>query len=343
MRHFRIVRPIATVFAVVVILAFSNVDAFAGWRAVGNVTKISEQKKNGVVLDTSSGAKVSVEFFDANTIRVRVAPNGVFERGPEYAIDPSHNRAEQSVTVEKTATSIIVRGPDGTNAIIQMTPFSVKIVDPNGETIVQDDTKHETLFDPETGEIQTTKLRRSEVETYYGFGEKAFAEMSRDGKYIVNWNTDTFSYPIGTDPIYESIPFFYALSHGKAYGLFFNNTYRTYFDMGKTSPERYTFGSAGGELDYFVFTGGADHSPKNVMSAYADLTGKTPLPPIWALGNQQSRWSYFPESPCPRDRCWLSKEQDPGGRDLPRYRLHGRLSGLHLGQETVSGSEKDGR
>ena len=24
--------------------------------------------------------------------------------------------------------------------------------------------------------------------------------------------------------------------------------------------------------------------------------GKTPLPPIWALGNQQSRWSYFPES-----------------------------------------------
>lgn len=296
MRHFRIVRPIAAVVAVLVILGFSNVDAFAGWHAVGNVTKISEQKKNGVVLETSSTARVSVVFFDANTIRVRVAPNGVFERGPDYAFDPSHLRTEPTVTVEKTSTSIIVKGPDGTMAIIQMTPFSVKIVDPNGETVVQDDKKHETMFDPETGEIQTTKLRRSEVETYYGFGEKAFAEMSRDGKYIVNWNTDTFSYPIGTDPIYESIPFFYALSHGKSYGLFFNNTYRTYFDMGKTSPERYTFGSAGGELDYFVFTGGAEHSPKNVMASYADLTGKTPLPPIWALGNQQSRWSYYPES-----------------------------------------------
>ena len=65
--------------------------------------------------------------------------------------------------------------------------------------------------DDETGEIKATKMRRSEVETYYGFGEKAFIEMSRNGKYIVNWNTDTFGYPVGTDPIYESIPFFYAL------------------------------------------------------------------------------------------------------------------------------------
>ena len=119
--------------------------------------------------------------------------------------------------------------------------------------------------------------------------------MSRNGKYIVNWNTDTFAYPIGTDPIYESIPFFYALYDGKAYGLFFNNTFRTYFDMGKTSPERYTFGADGGELDYFVFTGGKENSPKKVLEDYANLTGKTPLPPIWALGNQQSRWSYFPE------------------------------------------------
>ena len=120
--------------------------------------------------------------------------------------------------------------------------------------------------------------------------------MSRDGKFIVNWNTDTFSYPIGTDPIYESIPFFYALHDGQAYGVFFNNTYRTWFDMGKTSPDRYSFGADGGELDYFVLTGGSERSPKNVLTDYAELTGKTPLPPIWALGNQQSRWSYYPES-----------------------------------------------
>ena len=87
-----------------------------------------------------------------------------------------------------------------------------------------------------------------------------------------------------------------ALYDGRAYGLFFNNTYRTWFDMGKTSPDRYSFGADGGELDYFVFTGGKERSPKNILADYSKLTGRTPLPPIWALGNQQSRWSYFPES-----------------------------------------------
>ena len=169
------------------------------------------------------------------------------------------------------------------------------ILDSDGQAILQDDTTRPIMFDRVSGELQTTKLRRSEVETYYGFGEKAFVEMSRNGKHVVNWNTDTFAYPVGTDPIYQSIPFFYGLHNGKAYGLFFNNTFRTYFDMGKTSPRRYVFGAAGGELDYFVFSGGKDRSPKKVLADYASLTGKTPLPPIWALGNQQSRWSYFPE------------------------------------------------
>ena len=195
----------------------------------------------------------------------------------------------------QTAKEIVLTNGFGAKIVIEKMPFAVKIFDEKGKLIVQDDAKHPTVFDKATGEIRTTKLRRSEVETYYGFGEKAFIEMSRNGKYIVNWNTDTFAYPIGTDPIYESIPFFYALYDGKAYGLYFNNTFRTYFDMGKTSPERYSFGADGGELDYFVFTGGKENSPKKVLEDYADLTGKTPLPPIWALGNQQSRWSYFPE------------------------------------------------
>jgi alpha-glucosidase len=114
------------------------------------------------------------------------------------------------------------------------------------------------------------------------------------------WNTDTYGYPRGLDPIYQSIGFFVALrreqNKGNAYGLFLDNTTRTYFDMGKTDPERYTFGVASGELNYYVFTGGKERSPKNILRDYTGLTGRTPLPPLWALGNQQSRWSYTPEA-----------------------------------------------
>jgi len=220
---------------------------------VGSVTAVAPSKTNGAIFTTTSRAKILVEFFDLNVIRVRVASSGEFERNFSYAIDYSHDRKTPAVKIAQTGTQIILTNYYGARAVIQKSPFSIQVFDERGNVVVQDDPKRPTTFDLATGEIQTTKLRRSEVETYYGFGEKAFAEMSRDGKFIVNWNTDTFSYPIGTDPIYESIPFFYALHDGRAYGIFFNNTFRTWFDMGKTSPERYSFGADGGELDYFVF------------------------------------------------------------------------------------------
>ncbi|HBF77876.1 MAG TPA: alpha-glucosidase, partial [Clostridiaceae bacterium] len=34
---------------------------------------------------------------------------------------------------------------------------------------------------------------------------------------------------------------------------------------------------------------------KDVIENYSYLTGRTPLPPMWALGYHQSRWSYSPD------------------------------------------------
>ena len=280
-------------FCALFVLSFPVV---AAWRAVGNVTRVTRPKPNRVVIDTSSRAKVSIEFFDINVVRIRIAPTGIFERDFSYAIDYSRDRHTPTVKFIQTAREAILKNPQGAAVTIGKTPFSIRITDETGVVVIEDDPQHPTLFDKTTGEIRTSKLRRSEVETYYGFGEKAFHGMSRDGQFIVNWNTDTFAYKIGTDPIYQSIPFFYSLYDGKTYGIYFNNTFRTWFDMGKTSPERYSFGADGGELDYFVFIGGRERSPKRVLRDYSNLTGTAPLPPIWALGYQQSRWSYFPES-----------------------------------------------
>lgn len=280
----------------VLFIFFLCSSVFAAWETVGRVTRVTNSKANGVILDTSSKAKVLVEFYGSNVVRIKVAPSGKFEGEYSYAIDPAAKFADAKITVSQTASAITLTKTDGTKVVIQKAAFSVSVTDDKGNTVIQNDTSDPTAFNLATGEIKTTMMRRSEVETYYGFGEKAFAEMSRNGKFIVNWNTDTFSYPIGTDPIYQSIPFFTALYDGRAYGLFFNNTFRTWFDMGARSPGKYSFGADGGELDYFVFTGSKDKSPKEVLADYATLTGKTPLPPIWALGNQQSRWSYFPES-----------------------------------------------
>lgn len=278
-----------------IVILFLGFSVQAEWKSIGNVVRIAEQKSNYVVLQMTSRAKVRVEFFDTNVVRVRIAPKGIFERDFSYAIDYSQERKTPLGKVSQTAREVVLTNAFGAKVVIGKTPLTIDVFDETGANVVGDDKNRPMMFDDKTGEVQTTKRRKSEVETYYGFGEKAFAEMSRNGKYIVNWNSDTFAYPVGLDPIYQSIPFFYALSQGKSYGIFFNNTFRSYFDMGKTSPDRYVFGADGGEMDYFVFTGGRERSPKKVLEDYAKLTGKTNLPPIWALGNQQSRWSYFPE------------------------------------------------
>src|SRR4030095_11860390 len=57
--------------------------------------------------------------------------------------------------------------------------------------------------------------------------------------------------------------------------------------------ERIWFGAEGGEMNYYFFYG---PSVKKVLGRYADLTGHMPLPPVWALGNQQSRYSYYPDT-----------------------------------------------
>ena len=284
-----------TFLFVFLIFLLSALTVKAEWKTFGNVERIVETETNGVVLETSSRARIEILFFDQTTVRVRVAPGGMFEKNTSYAIQ-SADRKTPPVNVLQQTDEIVLVNDLGTKVSIKKSPLTITIYNAKGEIVCADDAKYPAMFNDETGEVKATKIRRSEVETYYGFGEKAFAGMSRNGQYIVNWNTDTFAYPVGLDPIYQSIPFFYALHNGKSYGLFFNNTFRSYFDMGKTSPERYSFGANGGELDYFVFTGGKDETPKQVLEDYADLTGKTPLPPLWALGNQQSRWSYFPEA-----------------------------------------------
>ena len=95
------------------------------------------------------------------------------------------------------------------------------------------------------------------------------------------------------DPLYKTIPFFIGLRKNAAYGVFFDNTYRSSFDFGKESQNYFSFGAEGGELNYY-FIAGPD--PKKIVEQFTALVGRTPLPPLWSLGYQQCRYSYYPEA-----------------------------------------------
>jgi alpha-glucosidase len=129
-------------------------------------------------------------------------------------------------------------------------------------------------------------------EHYFGLGDKA-GPLDRRNEAFTLWNTDAYRFQESTDPLYKSIPYFMTYRAGHAAGVLLDNTWRTSFDFGKEKGDEYSFGSVAGPLDYYVFYG---PSPKQVVETYAWLTGTPPLPPLWSLGFQQSRYSYMTQA-----------------------------------------------
>jgi alpha-glucosidase len=126
-------------------------------------------------------------------------------------------------------------------------------------------------------------------EHYFGCGERT-GELDKTGSRQIFWNVDP---PPGhtalQNNLYASIPFTLVLAAGRAWGFFLDSTTRVEFDLAHDDPQRAWFGAGTGDLVYYVFCG---PTPADVLERYTELTGRTPLPPIWALGNGQSRFSY---------------------------------------------------
>ena len=129
-------------------------------------------------------------------------------------------------------------------------------------------------------------------EHYFGLGDKA-GPLDRRNQAFTLWNTDAYRFQESTDPLYKSIPYFMAYRAGRATGVLLDNTWRSSFDFGKESSDAYSFGASAGPIDYYVFYGPA---PRQVVETYAWLTGTPPLPPLWSLGYQQSRYSYMTQA-----------------------------------------------
>ena len=124
---------------------------------------------------------------------------------------------------------------------------------------------------------------------FYGLGERT-GPLNKKSYHYVNWNTDNPS-PHGEtfDRLYKSIPFLISIKDKTAFGIFFDNHFKTYFDMGRDNKDYYYFAADDGNLDYYFIYG---PEVKKVVEGYTKLTGTVPLPQLWSLGYQQCRWSY---------------------------------------------------
>ncbi len=260
----------------------------AGWRHLGDAGRV-ERQPDGVVV-ASGSARLRVSVHADGVFRVQLAPEGRFDGDASWAVVQASTPPPIAIADGRDAVRI---DAGQTVAVIHKRPLRVEFTDRQGRALLADaadlpmawmPTKHGTR-------VRTWKAMPAD-EHYYGLGDKA-GPLDRRGRAFAMWNVDAYAWQGYSDPLYKSIPFFIGLRAGTAYGVFFDNTHRSSFDFGKESDDHFSFGAEGGALDYYFIAG---PQPAKVIERYTALTGRTPLPPMWALGFQQSRYSYNPEA-----------------------------------------------
>ncbi|MCB2199108.1 glycoside hydrolase family 31 protein [bacterium] len=129
-------------------------------------------------------------------------------------------------------------------------------------------------------------------ERIYGFGESS-GPILKNGRSFTMWNTDVLAegaFAVEQDPLYQSFPIYLSVREGTVSGFFLNNSYRSHFDIGASTPGRLAMSIDGGALDYYLFYGPL---MPDVVEQLTMVTGRASMPPLWALGYHQCRWSYM--------------------------------------------------
>ncbi|MEJ5352046.1 MAG: glycoside hydrolase family 31 protein [Melioribacteraceae bacterium] len=271
---------------IILLFFFLNISiAFAEFEFAGYV-KNYKTYSNRIEFELSN-AKFNLYVIDNNILRFRFTNQEKFSSAPSYAVNFAvPEKSEFDITENENDINIktkelIVK--------IKKNPCRISIYDLQNNLINADEESFGVAFDND--EVRCFKKLFND-EKFYGLGEKSDG-LLRNGKQYTLWNTDFPAYSSRSDELYQSIPFFIGIRNYKAYGIFFDNSYKSYFNFGASNNRFYWFGAEGGEMDYYFIYG---PEVKRVISDYTKLTGKINLPPLWALGFQQSRYSYYPES-----------------------------------------------
>ncbi|WP_027965301.1 glycoside hydrolase family 31 protein [Halalkalibacillus halophilus] len=226
---------------------------------------------------------VQVLFTSEKIVRIVMNPNQQPLLDDSFVVENTIDPA--NVTIENQVDTITMK-TSNIEVKITKNPLRIQVQDVNGNTIVSESDYGMVIGNQ--GSVACYK-DASPDEYYYGFGEKS-GFLNKQGEKLEMWNSDVYApHNPETDPLYQSIPFFMTLRNGSAHGIYLDNTYRSSFDMRTEADGNYIFQAAGGQLDYYVCAG---PTPKEVIEQYTSLTGRMPIPPKWAIGYHQSRYSY---------------------------------------------------
>lgn len=123
--------------------------------------------------------------------------------------------------------------------------------------------------------------------TLHGTGEVG-GPLVRNGREVTCWNTDAYGYDATSPSLYQSHPWVLGVRpDGTSFGALADTPEKLVIDLTRGIE----FRGQGAPFAVLVIE---RPDPLAVLAVLADLTGHMPLPPRWALGFQQCRYSYAP-------------------------------------------------
>lgn len=277
--HTRLPLLTLTILAVLSIMAWTD-TALADAHGLGKVKEIKVES-SFVELVCENG-KARISKMGSGKIHIRATNETVFSSWKSFALR-GEIPSETAPRIKEEGDKIILDA-GLIKVVVDKRDATMDILDRDGSLMIEEPVDGGIFFD---GESPGCIKVMPPDEHYYGFGEKT-GPLDKRGTRMEMWTSD-MPYNDEADPLYQAHPYYMALRKGKAYGIFFDNTFKSYFDMGSRQNDRVSFSADGGEVDYWVLAGPA---PRDVLSRYAELVGAMPLPPLWGLGKHQCRWSY---------------------------------------------------
>ena len=201
-----------------VILSPTHINSNMQLQILGNSETITKQD-NTLVIKTAE-ATACVTLYSPTIIRVNISRN---EAGNDSSFAVIQSPLS-SVDYTDTADHLEVN-TTALKLVINKFPLRFNFYTADGEELSQDDERFGVNWQGDRV-INYRKLYADE--RFIGLGEKT-GDLDRRGSSYVNWNSDVPNHGLTSDPLYETFPFFIGIHSGLTYGLFFDNTHKSYF------------------------------------------------------------------------------------------------------------------
>ena len=255
---------------------------------------------NGIEL-RDGGLTMQITALRDDVLRIRASRTDALPEDASWAVLAEARTASIAV-VQDSNTTVVGFHTQCLRIAVDRATGLLTLYDATGKILRQD---------AEPMQFQGDRFRIAETmpadEHYFGLGDKTGSFDHREEAFRM-WNTDAYGWQESTDPLYKSIPFYLTYRTGVSLGVLIDNTWPSSFDFGKTLGNIFQYHAEGGPADIYILYG---PSAKQVLKSYAWLTGPTPLPPLWTLGFQQSRYSYMTQARVLEVAARLRKDKIP--------------------------------